>query len=475
MYYFKYPYIIYRNYPDYGYLTDNRNFGYDTASKSSPKFGERILSKTGSIFCSALTEIPRSLSDIVDDLYAFFKGALRSDLERDAEEFFYGLAQDGFIGRIGSLDEIPTYGVFSYNVKTPFFFPKDEISFESESSDVLWKEDYRLARVHLNVSGPCNEHCVHCYFPESYRHGMMSKTLFLSILEQCKACNVLNITLSGGEPLLNRDLPFFIESCRENNFSVNVLSNLTLLTDDLVSLFKRMPLLSIQTSLYSMDGVIHDSITKVKGSFEKTKRAIELLHEHNIPLQINCPIMKQNKDTYQDVLSWAKNLNIDANSDYMLFGCFDGSASNLACRLELSEVKTIIEKDLIQQTGKVELVNHDGAFRSESSVCPICQNSLCISYKGDVYPCEGWQSMILGNINDIPLLQLWRDSEVVNKLRHLTLEDDFSTCAVCEDRDNCSICLIRNANENKKGDYKEVNPYFCEIARIKRIAQTPKS
>lgn len=145
-------------------------------------------------------------------------------------------------------------------------------------------------------------------------------------------------------PMLNPNLIYFIDKCRENNFSINILSNLTLLTDDMVSVFSKTPLLSVQTSLYSMDAAIHDSITTVKGSFVKTKHAIEVLREHNVPMQINCPIMKQNKDSYQSVLDWANALNIEANSDYMIFGCFDGLGGNLSCRLAPSEVEVLSKR-----------------------------------------------------------------------------------------------------------------------------------
>ena len=73
--------------------------------------------------------------------------------------------------------------------------------------------------------------------------------------------------------------------------SVNVLSNLTLLTDDILSEMKKNPLLSVQVSLYSMDATVHDSITKLSGSFEKTKAGILRLCDENIPVQISCPII----------------------------------------------------------------------------------------------------------------------------------------------------------------------------------------
>ena len=62
----KLPYIIYRDYPDYGYLTDNRNYGYDTVCKSSRKVGELIISKVGSIFYSVLENCPQTLEEIVN-------------------------------------------------------------------------------------------------------------------------------------------------------------------------------------------------------------------------------------------------------------------------------------------------------------------------------------------------------------------------------------------------------------------------
>lgn len=51
----------------------------------------------------------------------------------------------------------------------------------------------------------------------------------------------------------------------------------------------------VNVSLYSMGANVHDSITTVEGSFEKTKANILQLLDNNVPVQINCPIMKQNQ------------------------------------------------------------------------------------------------------------------------------------------------------------------------------------
>ena len=80
MSYYKLPYILYRDYPNYGYLTDNRSFGYDTASSSSIKVGDRVLSKTGSVFYSVLTETPQTVEEIAHRLLDIFVGVTASEI-----------------------------------------------------------------------------------------------------------------------------------------------------------------------------------------------------------------------------------------------------------------------------------------------------------------------------------------------------------------------------------------------------------
>lgn len=458
------PYILYRDYPDFGYLTDNRNLGYDTASKSCVKVGERILSKIGSVFYSVLTEKPQALHELSESLLPLFCGVSLTEIEEDAKAFFLELSQDGFIWCDQEARIPDRLDYFSYaNRNTQTLVEKGDSTVVPLTID--WGGEYRLMRIHVDVSGFCNEHCVHCYIPDKFKNKAMASDMFRRILEQSRECNVLNITISGGEPMLNPNLLDFVKTCRGDNFSVNLLSNLTLLTDEMVSEFEKSPLLSIQTSLYSMVPDVHDSITNSRGSFAKTKRAIEVLYEHNIPMQINCPVMKQNKDSYQEVLDWAKSLNIEASSDYMLFGCFDGSGKNLQCRLDLSEVEEVIRNEKQNQAPAKE---HQNNPNSNSSICPVCSSSICVSHLGDVYPCEGWQSLILGNIKESTICQIWEESPTVHKLRNLSIQD-FPKCQSCADKDFCSICLLRNVNESPNLDFNDVNPYFCEIARIKKL------
>lgn len=343
MYIRKLPYIIFRAYSQNGYLTDNRNLGYDTASKSCLKVGDLLLSKEGSIFYSLLEDSFQSVYEITNKLTRIFDEVSYDTLLNDAKTFYVELANKGFVlckDKLSNETKPPCY--FSYANYTPFLL---DITDEDINYNESFAKKYSLSRIHIDISSLCNENCIHCYVPAANKCGLMSQEVFDKVITQCISMKVLNITLSGGEPMLNPSLKSFITKCSKENFSINILSNLTCLSDELLDIIEANPLISIQTSLYALNEDIHDSITRRKGSYHKTTSAIKRLHERNVPMQINCPIMKQNVTDYRDVLNFAASLNIEASADYGLFGCYDSSGSNIGCRISPVQIDEILKTD----------------------------------------------------------------------------------------------------------------------------------
>jgi len=67
----------------------------------------------------------------------------------------------------------------------------------------------------------------------------------------------------------------------------------------------------------------------------------------------------------------------------------------------------------------------------------------------------------------MPLLQIWDNSQKVQYLRNLR-NKDFPKCTQCADSEYCTMCMVRNANENPQGDPLVVNEFFCNIAKLNR-------
>jgi radical SAM protein with 4Fe4S-binding SPASM domain len=253
---------------------------------------------------------------------------------------------------------------------------------------------------------------------------------------------------------------------------ISILSNLISLKDEQIPQLKALNLSIIQTSLYSMNPEIHDRITLVKGSFKKTKRAIEKLVSADIPVQISCPLMKANKDGYGDVLGYAKSLKIKAQTDYIMMAQANLDTRNLANRLSLEEtekvIRDIIEYDwdykqyTLMQKPRSEEFKFDKERFSHQPLCGVGYDNCCITVNGDVYPCAGWQRYVLGNVYQQSLKEIWENSEKIKQLRKIT-QASFPQCLDCEAFDFCNRCLVRNFNESN-GDMFVIPKHFCDVA-----------
>ena len=295
--------------------------------------------------------------------------------------------------------------------------------------------------------------------------------MFYDLMDQCQDLKIQHVTISGGEPMLHQDFIPFLKKCREYDMSVNVLSNLTLLNNDMIDEMRRNPLLGVQTSIYSMKSEIHDSITGSKDSLQKTTNGVINLVKHGIPVQISCPIMKTNLDSYKTIKEWAIQYNISVGYDYTLIGQYNGGVENLHCRLSEEEVEQVIIDELtINANYKSELIREATEDRNKTQddyICSVCNSSICVAQNGNVFPCAGWQGYILGNLNENSLADIWYHSNKVTYLRNLKRKD-FKVCEGCQQRDYCTVCMVRNFNESPTGNPLEKSNYFCKVAEIKK-------
>lgn len=470
--------VIFRNYEYFGYITDNRNFGYKQANDDGNDIGDKIVSQSGAVFLSVLDRKPQTLDCLVKKISMQFTDVDIETIKTDAREFYFSLELEGFVVSGETLQECNEKDLsFSYKKVEPKSKKEDcspNRGFETSTQeffDEYFKSEPQLTNLHIEITSKCNERCVHCYIPHENKINNIEPDLFYNILDQCIKMNLLHLTLSGGEPMMHKDFIDFLKKCNEYNFSVNVLSNLTLLNTTIIEEMKRNALLSVQVSLYSMDADIHDAITQVKGSFEKTKNAILRLRENDIPLQISCPIMKQNINCYNDVIEWGKAHNINVGSDYVIIARYNHTTQNLSSRLSINDVKEVINQRIFNEPQYLEVMEKEAEQKKNMNpddfVCSVCHSSICIAENGNVYPCAGWQDYVVGNVNETSLNDIWNNSKKVQYLRSL-YRRDFPQCIQCKEKEFCTMCMVRNANEHPFGDPLAVNEYFCNIAKLNK-------
>ena len=458
-----------RNYDNYcGYIVNTGNF-------------DRVVDASGAAFLAALSRTPKTLDVLCREIAANFLDVAPEDIQQDAADFFAILEEDGFIvsGETESeLDRKDTR--FSYaalepkTVKTDFSpairrADKNTQEYLNEH----FKDNPRLMSLQIELTGRCNERCVHCYIPHENKSSDIEPSLFYDILEQCASLGVLGLTLSGGEPMLHPRFCDFLHQAKEYDFWIFILCNLTLLNDEIIAAMKESRICGVQVSLYSMDPAIHDSITKLPGSFYKTRDNILRLIENDIPLRISCPTMKQNKNCFTDVLRWARAHKVKAETDYIMMARYDHTSDNLDNRLDLNEVVSVITDIIDYDTSyRKELLNADfteaeSRDMSNDFVCGACVNAICMIANGNIYPCAGWQGYVCGNVRETPLKEIWEQSPRVQYIRGLR-KKDFPECASCKDKSFCAMCMVRNANENTEGNPLKINKHFCKVAKLNK-------
>lgn len=458
--------ILFRQYEKYGYITDNSMFGYRLLNDTSRLPGEKYVSESASVMLSQLKKTPQNIDDIVNRLFEIFTDIDYYELKKDTIDFYMQFVEYGFLS-FGETAQLCLENEKKSLTEDSCYKPiLNTVNVENCSKNIFSQNDF-LRSIHIEIANVCNERCVHCYIPHEFKTKVIDTDLLFKILEQGRSMNIINVTLSGGEPLIHKDIIKILNKCRDLDLSVNILSNLTLLDDDIIFEINKNPLVSVQTSIYSMNPIIHDSITKVSGSFELTKSNLLRMHSEGIPVQISCPVMKQNKDSFTDVVNWGKEHNIGVSVDYVIFAAYDHSNSNLSHRLSLEEVSYAIDKQLSDDYADMMclIADEKNALTKDNPICSICRYNFCVSVEGDVFPCVGWQTKKIGNLNNCTIKEIWEDSEEIRKLREIKREH-FPRCVSCEDRGYCTVCMMSNSNENPDGNEFLINDYHCKVASL---------
>jgi len=462
----------------------NNSIGYIMSQLTK---ADRVYNDTGSDFLSSISRIPQNIDEIIDRLALLYIGVNKTELRNDFLEFIYELEKYKFVVIGNTKQELDKNEIsFSYRSEDPKILGYDFMQ-GNLHDNVLSTEKYlygvfqtkpQLMDIQIEIVSGCNERCIHCYIPNSKKNKneVISLAKVKEIINEFVLMGGLHITLTGGEAFLHKDIDKILFYCVEKDLSITILSNLVLLTDEHIRLLKQINPNGIQVSLYSMDEEIHDSITKVKGSHKKTKLSIEKCVAANIQIQISCPVMKANKDSYKDVLGWAYKLKVKAQTDFIMMAQSDFNKQNLANRISLEETEKLIQEIIVYDKDYMEIVRTNQSkyenideFKDQP-ICGVGMSTICLSSNGEYYPCAGWQSCLLGNAYNMSLQEVWKNSEKIKYLRTIT-NASFPRCLKCEARNYCSVCLVRNFNENN-GNMFEINKHFCDVAFLnKRIVE----
>ena len=130
--------------------------------------------------------------------------------------------------------------------------------------------------VHFDLTYRCNERCVHCYLDHD-DHGEMTTAEVKDMLDQLATAGTLFLTFSGGELLLRKDFFDLLAYARGLQFERQDQDQRRSHQPRGRCRIRELGVRQVQISVYSHRAEVHDAITKVPGSLERTLAAIRVL------------------------------------------------------------------------------------------------------------------------------------------------------------------------------------------------------
>jgi radical SAM protein with 4Fe4S-binding SPASM domain len=152
----------------------------------------------------------------------------------------------------------------------------------------------------LEIADRCNEVCVHCYQVQGLK-GEMSTADLLRVVDELAEAGVLQLVISGGEPTLRADFLDVVRRARAHGMLVVVFTNGLRITPVLARELAALHVMQMEISLYSHRAEIHDGVTGVPGSFQKTTDAIRMLRAEGVHVVVKTPAASFNE---RELLQW---------------------------------------------------------------------------------------------------------------------------------------------------------------------------
>ena len=293
--------------------------------------------------------------------------------------------------------------------------------------------------VHFDLTYRCNERCEHCYLDHD-DHGEMTTAEIREVLRQLADARVFFLTLSGGEALVRRDCFEIIGYARSLHFNVKLKTNAILIGEKEARRLLALGVEQVQVSVYSHRAEVHDAITQVRGSLERTLGAIRLLRSQGMRVTMANVLMRSNREDSEGVRALALEAGAVYKLDPTVTPMMDGNTSVLRHGVDASELSSFFHNPNL--VGDVETfcappAPVDEDIR-EGLPCSAGHTSCYISPYGDVYPCVQFP-LPCGNLRRRKFLDIWRNSPQLLEVRSIRGKD-LTACSSCAHLGSCTRC-----------------------------------
>lgn len=293
-------------------------------------------------------------------------------------------------------------------------------------------------RIELELTEQCNLACRFCYNSQKPIISGLASEIIKRLSEE----NVMEIVLTGGEPMIHPQFKEILAECCAIFSKVMVQTNGTYITEEYAQLFSDQGIFGVNISLHGMRAA-HESLTCVQGSYDSAIRGIKSLLAHHVRLASNFVLTNENVASLEETIDYLYTLGLREITLTRFTPTGVGmSNSNLAISrkilnnvLRLAEKKRRAYKGLhIIMANSVPYCGLDHDLKMFCEYCHFGTSRFYVDVNGNVLMC-GMSRVKLGNIFDASFKNI-KDGSLIYK-KHVCGADVPEMCMQCKDFDLC--------------------------------------
>jgi PqqA peptide cyclase len=273
----------------------------------------------------------------------------------------------------------------------------------------------------------CPLRCVYCSNPIDFHRSRaeLSTGDWRRVFSEAAELGVMQLHLSGGEPVLRDDLVELIQHARANDLYTNLITGGTLLDEGKLRRFRDAGLDHIQLSIQGSGRESAETIAGVR-SHRKKLEVARLIRQIGFPLTLNVVIHRLNIAEVPELIAIALELGADrlelANTQFYAWAA-ENRRALMPTREQYDRAEEIARAAIEKYRGTLEIAFVQNDYLSgEPKPCMggWGRSYMCVNPTGEVMPCHA-ASVIPGlrfeTVRDRALGDIWRDSPAMNAFR----------------------------------------------------------
>jgi MoaA/NifB/PqqE/SkfB family radical SAM enzyme len=242
----------------------------------------------------------------------------------------------------------------------------------------------------------CNLRCHHCYVlhkVSELKPAQLDVETCRRVLNSIAELGCLDVTLSGGETTLHKDYRSLTSYAKDLHLYTSLKTNAMTMTQRNAEAYSEDPAHETQISLYGSTADVHDRMTAMPGSFEKTMEGIRALSAVGIQCKIFVTIWKGNAHQLSEMKNLIEDLGHLVRWDDIIHGRLNGDTAPRELRITPEVRSGLVDQGFLRPFAPAP--------------CTAGAMKIKVSAEGGVATCELLPESF-GNIHRDSLEDIWR-------------------------------------------------------------------